>query len=238
MQKSKSTNSRSLLTGTGYFIAVLVIGLLAESTSFGDTTYPYNSGSGTFTFDGSTLTLNNCAINLIMYSPSEFAMFSTTDPVVGAVLALSGVTQIGETYEFADGTFTLTVGTETLLWGDIIDTLVQPSSASTAGVNPTPGDINLVNVWIDEDAVGESRFVTDWISAVPSTQSGSGCGILTLSLANTQTGEDGGSFSPSPMVGPMSGPASFFLEPAVPEPACMVLLLCGCAGLQAIRRRR
>ena len=205
--------------------------LFAYAVPAGASLFPLSNGSGTFSYNGTSLSVSG-TVSMILYSttPGDSSP-PKTDPVRGGAIQLSGMTRVGETYQFTDGTCTITAGATTVLQADIVNVLMVPTAAHTATINASAAAINLENVLVTQPT-GGSTFVTKWLAAAPGSDVGAGFGKLGLSLTNTNTG------SLNPLVAPASGPMNFQLEPAVPEPMTILLLLGGGAWGLVSRRRK
>jgi hypothetical protein len=216
------------------WVAALAVGcLLAFIPAVHASLFPVAIGSGSFSYNGTSLSLNSTSVAMITYEDFTAAFMSWQDPVVGGTLAISGVTRIGSSNDFTDGAFTITAGGDVVLQADIINVTILPTATHTGNINPSAAVVNLANVQVSQPSAGSSRFVTDWLAA----SEGSGYGKLGFTLTNTAAG------SIEPLVAPAGGPVNFQLEPAlasdpsIPEPATVLFLTMGC-GAAILRRRR
>jgi hypothetical protein len=182
-------------------IAGIVLGVESLAPA---ATFPSATGSGFFTYDGSALTLDSITgLSQIFYSPTESTFSPLEDVAISATAELTGVTRIGASLVFTDGTFSITAGSDVLMTADIIDVELMPTSSHTANINPGLSMINLENVVVAQPSSGTSRFITDWLTAAQA----SGRGVIGLSLVNTNAG------SLNPLVPPAGGNVVFSLEP-------------------------
>lgn len=204
---------------------VLVVGCLLIFTSpVLATQFPIAVGSGSFSYDGTSLTIGG-AITMVTYEDLTWTFMPTQDAFVGATLEVSGLTQVAG-YDFGDGTLTISVGGSPVIEADIVDVILSPTAVETGVINPSSAEINLINLQVS--ALAGSRFVTDWINAVGA----SSYGRLGFSLTNTAAG------SIDPLVAPASGPMSLQLQPSpVPEPSTILLITAACAAYRLRRRR-
>jgi len=232
VSESKSVG-RPVLKIKGWVAALAVGCLLAFIPAVHASLFPVAIGSGSFSYNGTSLSLNSTSVAMVMYEDYTVAFTPMDDPVVGGELAISGVTRIGSSNDFTDGAFTITAGGDVVLQADIIGVTILPTAVHTGDINPSSAFVNLTNVQVSQPGAGTSRFVTDWLIA----SEGSGYGKLGLTLTNTAAG------SIEPLVAPADGPVNFQIEPGlasdptIPEPASVLFIAMGC-GAAILRRRR
>jgi len=205
---------------------------------------PSASGAGYYDYSESTLTLTDVKINQITFGFSMGPPYPhtvtapewVTDPVAGtgandgAVAELLNITYDGSGYDFSDGTFKLSLGSDVVMTANMVDVALVPTATNTAMINSGLAGVNLTNVVVTQPTAGTSQFVTDWLSA----SEGSGLGALALTFTNTL---EGGEFE-APYDSESGGSVLLTLQPVTPEPASALLILLGSLTLSINRRRR